>query len=102
MDQLGELSQFFRVLGFLGLLAVFAYILTKFLNKREFARKSVSGTAGIVLCDTRSLGNKQFLVVAKYEEEKFLLGISSGNIELLAKLNVSPPSAITTSEKPVV
>jgi flagellar biogenesis protein FliO len=40
-----------------------------------------------VLCDTRSLGNKQFLVVASYEQEKFLLGISSGSIQLLSKLN---------------
>ncbi|MEK9772179.1 MAG: flagellar biosynthetic protein FliO [Opitutae bacterium] len=90
MDQLEELSQIFRVLGFLGVFACLAFFLTKFLNQRDLAKKTAKGKGGIVLCDTRSLGNKQFLVVAEYEKEKFLLGISSGSIELLAKLNQSP------------
>jgi flagellar biogenesis protein FliO len=102
MDQLEELGQIFRVLGFLGVFACLAYFLTKFFNKRDLAKKTTKGKGGILLCDTKSLGNKQFLVVAEYEQEKFLLGISSGSIELLAKLNVSsipanlPPQETTS------
>ncbi len=37
--------------------------------------------------ETRSLGNRQFLVVASYEGRKFLLGVCPGRIDLLANLN---------------
>ena len=90
MDQLGEFSQIFRVLGFLGVFACIAYFLNKFISKKYLSHSSINGTnSGIVLCDTRSLGNKQFLVVAQYDKEKFLLGVSSGKIEMLSKLNTN-------------
>lgn len=99
MDQLEELSQIFRVLGFLGVLGCLAYFLTKFFNKRDRLKSPISGREGIVLCDTRALGNKQFLVVAQYDKEKFLLGVSSGSVELLAKLNASTGQVNPSSEK---
>jgi flagellar protein FliO/FliZ len=37
--------------------------------------------------ETRSLGNRQFLVVASYEGRKFLLGVCPGRIDLLANLD---------------
>jgi flagellar protein FliO/FliZ len=37
--------------------------------------------------ETRSLGNRQFLVVASYEGRKFLLGVCPGRIEMLAPLD---------------
>lgn len=36
--------------------------------------------------ETRSLGNRQFLVVASYEGKKFLLGVCPGRINLLSAL----------------
>ena len=95
MDQLGDFSQVFRVLGFLGVFACLAYFLTKFLNNRDFSKNTVGGKNGIVLSSTRSLGNKQFLVVAEYEKQKFLLGVSSGSIKLLAELS---PSVVRTKD----
>jgi len=41
--------------------------------------------------ETRSLGNRQFLVVASYQDKKFLLGVCPGRIDLLAPLNESAP-----------
>ena len=99
MDQLGELSQIFRVIGFLGILASLAYILTKFLNKRDKFRNVQQGKNSITLCDTRSLGNRQFLVVAEYDQQKFLLGVSTGNIKLLSKLNSRTLPLGSLSEK---
>jgi len=86
MGQLEEFSQIFRVLGFLGLLACFAYFFNRFMTNKQ---KSKSSNGGKVLnvSETHSLGNKQFLVVTEYEAEKFLLGISPGKIEFLAKLD---------------
>lgn len=46
--------------------------------------------------ETRSLGNRQFLVVASYEGRKFLLGVCPGRIEMLAPLD---GSSIATREK---
>lgn len=45
----------------------------------------------LVLEETRSLGNRQFLVVAGYQDKKFLLGVCPGKIELLAPLTASTP-----------
>jgi flagellar protein FliO/FliZ len=37
--------------------------------------------------ETRSLGNRQYLVVASYEGKKFLLGVCPGRIDLLSPLD---------------
>ena len=37
--------------------------------------------------ETRSLGNRQFLVVASYDDKKFLLGVCPGQINFLAPLD---------------
>jgi flagellar protein FliO/FliZ len=40
--------------------------------------------------ETRSLGNRQFLVVASYQDKKFLIGVCPGRIDLLSALHASP------------
>jgi flagellar protein FliO/FliZ len=42
--------------------------------------------------ETRSLGGRQFLVVASYRDQKFLIGVCPGRIELLAPLERPNPS----------
>ena len=37
--------------------------------------------------ETRSLGNRQFLVVASYEGRKFLLGVTTERIQMLTELS---------------
>ncbi len=39
--------------------------------------------------ETKSLGNRQYLVVASYEGRKFLLGVCPGRIDMLAPLDGS-------------
>ena len=39
-----------------------------------------------MIADTCSLGNRQFLMIAQYDNEKHLLGVSQGSINHLAKL----------------
>jgi flagellar protein FliO/FliZ len=39
--------------------------------------------------ESRSLGNRQYLVVASYEDKKFLLGVCPGRIDLLSPLHDS-------------
>ena len=52
-------------------------------------------TRQLAIAETRSLGNRQYLVVASYEGKKFLLGVCPGRIDLLAPLD--GPAAL---EKP--
>jgi flagellar protein FliO/FliZ len=49
----------------------------------------------LAIAETRSLGNRQYLVVASYEGKKFLLGVCPGRIDLLAPLDA--PSTLQKS-----
>jgi flagellar protein FliO/FliZ len=48
------------------------------------------------ISETRSLGSRQYLVVASYEGKKFLLGVCPGRIDLLTPLD-SPASGEKSS-----
>lgn len=41
----------------------------------------------LAIDETRSLGNRQYLVVASYENRKFLIGVCPGRIDLLSPLD---------------
>jgi flagellar protein FliO/FliZ len=43
----------------------------------------------LAIDETRSLGNRQYLVVASYEGRKFLLGVCPGRISLLSRLSAA-------------
>lgn len=40
--------------------------------------------------ETRPLGNRQYLVVAAYDDKRFLIGVCPGRIEFLTSLESSP------------
>ncbi len=41
--------------------------------------------------ETRSLGNRQYLVIASYADKKFLIGVCPGRIDLLSPLDGTAP-----------
>lgn len=45
----------------------------------------------LAIDETRSLGNRQFLVVASYEGRRFLLGVCPGRIDMLTPLDGAAP-----------
>ena len=47
----------------------------------------------LAIAETKSLGNRQYLVVASYEDRKFLLGVCPGRIDLLMPLDGPPGKA---------
>ena len=47
-------------------------------------------TRNLSVEETRSLGNRQYLVVASYEGRKFLLGVCPGRIDMLSSLGDLP------------
>ncbi len=58
-------------------------------------RGGVRAPRNLVVEETRSLGNRQYLVVAAYQDKKFLLGVCQGRIDLLSALHEDD----TASEK---
>jgi flagellar protein FliO/FliZ len=48
---------------------------------------SVRADRNLAISETRALGNRQYLVVASYEDRKFLLGVCPGRIQMLAPLD---------------
>ncbi len=55
-------------------------------------RRTPAGLAGrdarkLAVTESRSLGNRQYLVVADYDGRKFLLGVCPGRIDLLSPLD---------------
>lgn len=56
------------------------------------AKFTIRDTQALTLSETRSLGNRQYLVVASYEDKKFLLSVCPGRIEMLAPLHDPAPA----------
>jgi len=44
----------------------------------------------LAIAETKSLGNRQFLLVASYDDQKFLLAVCPGRIDLLTQLEGPP------------
>jgi len=54
---------------------------------RNRRRQTGGATRGqLAIAETRSLGNRQYLVVAAYGERRFLIGVCPGRLQLLADL----------------
>ena len=51
------------------------------------APPGMAGARKLAIAETKSLGNRQYLVVAAYEDKKFLLSVCPGKIELLTSLD---------------
>jgi flagellar protein FliO/FliZ len=74
------------ILGILLLAGAGGYLLLKG-RKLQLPSRTVKK---LVIDETKSLGSRQFLVVASYEGKKLLLGVCPGRIELITPLD-SPP-----------
>ena len=79
------LSLWAKVIAFLAFLGSGALLLNHFYKRKRFGVR-VNATGKIHLADTCSLGNRQFLVVAEFEKERHLLGVSQNAINHLSQL----------------
>jgi flagellar protein FliO/FliZ len=62
-------------------------------SRRQSAGRVSKGKLSVA--ETRSLGNRQYLVVAAYGEKKFLIGVCVGQMNLLAALDDGAKSTHT-------
>ena len=54
------------------------------------------GEKKLLISESRTLGNRQFLVVAEYEGRKMLLGVCPGRIDYLSTLTGGPEETFAT------
>lgn len=69
------------ILGGLGL--VVWMLVKRGLIRKPFAK----GEGKLNIAETRMLGNRQFIMVVEYEDQKILLGVGPGKIDYLTNLN---------------
>jgi len=56
------------------------------LKRKGGFRGGLAGASHLTIAETKSLGSRQYLVVADYDGKKYLLGVCPGSIELLTPL----------------
>lgn len=88
-DRQGATGSYVLVIA-LVLAGVGAWVL---LQRRKGAPIVSRGPRKLQLEETRPLGNRQYLVVANYEGRKFLLGVTTGQIQLLSELGAEGTAA---------
>ncbi len=62
-------------------------------QRRKAGPAAGRGLRKLQIDETRSLGNRQYLVVADYDGKKFLLGVTPGRIEMLTPLEAAAVKA---------
>jgi flagellar biogenesis protein FliO len=54
------------------------------------------GEKKLIISEARTLGNRQFLIVAEYENRKMLLGVCPGRIDYLSTLSTGHDDTFST------
>ena len=73
------------------LLALFAGGVFLLRNGFTLFQPKMKGDRKLEISETRMLGNRQFLVVAAYEDRKVLIGVCPGRIDYLCTLSSAEP-----------
>lgn len=60
-------------------------------NGLGFLQPKPKGPRKLEITETRMLGNRQFLIVAEYEQRKMLIGVCPGRIDYLCTLSGAEP-----------
>ncbi len=60
-------------------------------NGFSFLQPKPKGPRKLEISETRMLGNRQFLIVAEYENRKMLIGVCPGRIDYLCTLSGAEP-----------
>jgi len=69
------------------LILLLAFMIALFVFFKRAGLPKIRKTGELELLETRPLGGRQFIVVGKYREERFLLGVCPGSIKYLCQLS---------------
>ena len=80
------IGMFVTILGYLLILGAMG-VAAWYLFKRGVFRKPFSNKEGkLNIAESRMLGNRQYIMVVEYEDNKILLGVGPGKIDYLTSL----------------
>ena len=86
-DGASPIGMVVTMLGYLVILGGMA-VAAWFLFKRGLIRKPFAKAEGkLKVAESRMLGNRQYIMVVEYEDNKILLGVGPGKIDYLTSLN---------------
>ena len=77
-----------KVLGFLLVLGIIAFFIRKYNSSEYLNKKRVPGRK-IFISDTCPLGNKNYLIVAQCDNDRYLIGVGPNFCQYLTKLSQS-------------
>ena len=76
-----------QLLGILFFLVAMAYVYRRLKTSSTYLGKNGKLNRKLEILETKPLGNRQFLLVVAYENEKFLVGLHPNGMQFLSKLN---------------
>ena len=84
-DQVDSKFLWLKVIAFLCILGALGFFISRF-NKNKIINSQIKGDGRIRIADSCSLGNRQYLVIAQCDKDRFLLGVGPNCFQNLAKL----------------
>ncbi len=79
-------GELFKTIGMLFIVLGFFAVILYIVKKISMLKSGVGDKSGIKLISSFYLGNKEKLIIVQVEKERFLLGLTPGNISMLSKL----------------
>ena len=76
-----------QLLGVLFFLVAMAYVYRRLKASSPYLNKRGKHDRKLEILETKPLGNRQFLLVVAYENEKILIGVHPNGMRFLSKLN---------------
>lgn len=87
-----------QLLGVLFFLAAMVYVYRRLKTSAPHFNKHGKVGRKLEILETKPLGNRQFLLVVAYENEKFLVGVHPNGMQFLSKLSEQHLSANTVKK----
>jgi len=73
--------------GYAVIIGAIAVVVWYFFKRGLLRKPFAKGEGKLKVAETRMLGNRQFIMVVEYEEQKILLGVGPGKIDYLTNLH---------------
>jgi len=82
-----SMNSIIRLMWVVVFITITLYVYFHLRHGINISKKKDKASKKLLILETRSLGNRQFLMVVAYKKEKFLLGIHPNGIQFLSKIN---------------
>ena len=98
----GTGASLFPLIGYVVIFALGAGAVIMLIRRGTVGRPFKKSEGLLQIRESRMLGNRQFLVVVEYEDNKMLLGVGPGRIDYLSPLSTFPTPEPGGSHEPAL